>query len=240
MLLFTIFLPLKMASASRHVCCCLRQVLRVSPAKRKRVLPSPIPLRSRAHYFSTSSLWREDGPTTRITQAGRKQQEENFDDGNVPKLPEVDPSEYRIPEKPTTRADLDAEERASFDTLTKEEQTEYLGLRNHYQAILEEGAEEELESEELQRDINQLDREMERDFPIEFDNTRVRDNEIGYWAEDEEDEMGVTPDNDDDWDESMITTVAEAELELHREIREYTRVAIWDMPLLQSEEMCFR
>lgn len=152
----------------------------------------------------------------------------------MPELPTVDPSEYRIPSKPATVADLPPEERANFETLSKDEQTQYLGLRNHYQAILEEGAEEELESEAVQAQVNKLDRELERDYPLEFDNTRVRDSELGFWAEDEDDELGITPDNDDDWDESMITSIAESELEVHREVREYTRAAIWDMPLLQS------
>jgi small subunit ribosomal protein S35 len=42
-------------------------------------------------------------------------------------------------------------------------------------------------------------------------------------------------DADDDFHDDEITSMAHAEVELHREIREYARIAAWDMPLLTSK-----
>ena len=57
----------------------------------------------------------------------------------------------------------------------------------------------------------------------------------GLWQEDEDDEFGQVPDDDDEYTEDMLTSVAESELEVHREVREYTRRAAWDLPLLLRE-----
>lgn len=54
----------------------------------------------------------------------------------------------------------------------------------------------------------------------------------GYWADEEPDDTFALPDDDDTWHEEDITTPAEAELEVHREVRDYTRKAAWDLPLL--------
>lgn len=151
----------------------------------------------------------------------------------MPDLPEVDPKDYRTPSNPSTPADLDPEERANYETLSKEEQVKYLGLYNHYQAIFEDG-DDDLDSEDAQRQIDQLGREAEMAHPENFDMSVIKERDLGYWGEEEDDELGQTPDDDDTWDESMITSVAESQLEVHREVREYTRVAAWEMPLLQS------
>lgn len=83
--------------------------------------------------------------------------------------------------------------------------------------------------------VDQIDRELEQDDPDPFPPTSVLNlfpSEVGYWAEDEDDEMGQMPDGDDSEDDSMVTAVAENDLDLQRDIRQYTRVAAWDMPLL--------
>ena len=83
--------------------------------------------------------------------------------------------------------------------------------------------------------LRRWDREIEREAPLDFGrSTRLRPAEIGLWAADEEDEFGQMEDADDYVDDSMMTAVAESELDLHRDIRQYTRAAAWDMPLLTS------
>ena len=229
-----------MASASRHFCQCLKLASRITPAKRKCIRPALGQMRNHARPFSSSALRWEDGPAARISQTKqRASTKPSGDDEDVPDLPEVDPTNYRIPSNPATPADLDPEERANYETLSKEEQVKYLGLRNHYQAVFEDGG-DDLDSDDAQRQIAQLDQEAEIAHPFTFDMSVTKDRELGYWGEDEEDELGQTPDDDDTWDESMITSIAESELEVHREVREYTRVAAWEMPLLQSAspELC--
>lgn len=56
----------------------------------------------------------------------------------------------------------------------------------------------------------------------------------GFWTRNEDDEFGIVEDQDDFYDDE-ITSAAHAEVELHREVREYARIAAWDMPLLSSK-----
>lgn len=131
-----------------------------------------------------------------------------------------------------TANDLQPVERAEYETLPQEKQEEYLGLRNHYIAMLEEPEED---SPSIDNMVTQIDRQIEKEAPIDWVKpTRLKPAEVGFWAEDEEDEFGQVEDADDDVDDSMMTAVAENELELHREVRQYTRAAAWDMPLLTS------
>jgi small subunit ribosomal protein S35 len=55
----------------------------------------------------------------------------------------------------------------------------------------------------------------------------------GFMAMGEEDEEGTGP--DDEFKEDDISSLAHAELEQHREMREYARLAAWEMPLLSSK-----
>lgn len=140
------------------------------------------------------------------------------------------PFEYLTPGTLITAADLDPEERADYDMLSKEEQREYLALQNHYAAVFEsEQADEALD--EIVTDVDrQVDKEVE---DVDFPDVGLTPKEVGYWAMDEDDEFGQVEDGDEPWDDSAISSVAHSELEVHREVREYTRVTAWDMPLLQ-------
>lgn len=144
---------------------------------------------------------------------------------------EIEPSEYLSPSNPITVKDLDAQERATYETLSKSDQDKYLRLQNHYKAIFESAASDE----DLDRLADEVDREIDRQQgPLDFPSNRARGSEVGFWADDEDDEFGVMEDGDEDFSDEYITSVAESELQLQREIREYTRVAAWDMPLLHS------
>lgn len=120
---------------------------------------------------------------------------------------------------------------------SKEEQKTYMKLQNHFKAMFE--------SSEFQGDLDsmadQADREIEREggfnVSLDFNTARAKGGEVGYWAEDEDDEFGQMEDGDDDFSEEHITTVAESQLDLHRDIREYTRAAAWDLPLLQRKSI---
>lgn len=58
---------------------------------------------------------------------------------------------------------------------------------------------------------------------------RERPAREGFWMEGEAD-MG----EDEEWHGDDITSTGHAELEQQREIREYMRIAAWEMPLLAS------
>lgn len=81
---------------------------------------------------------------------------------------------------------------------------------------------------EIERAVAQVEREE----PMRFED--VRDKSRGFWAEEEDDEFALVEDGDEEFKDDEITSMAHAELELHREMREYARIAAWDMPLLSS------
>jgi small subunit ribosomal protein S35 len=139
-------------------------------------------------------------------------------------------SEMDTPAKPITVADLNPEARADYEAMPRDKRERWLATENHLAAMLENNNLDD--NEEITRSVNQVSREISRDFPMP--RMAMERKDIGFWAEDEDDEFGLSADNDDDYDESHITTVAESQLEVHREVREYMRIAAWDMPLLGS------
>lgn len=57
-----------------------------------------------------------------------------------------------------------------------------------------------------------------------------------FWNEEERDSEMITNEfGEDDFEEDDITGMGHAKLEEHREMREYARIAVWEMPLLSSE-----
>ena len=138
--------------------------------------------------------------------------------------------ELQIPAKPYTAADLDPQERATFETMSKDEQKRYLDVQNHFKAILESEEMSAVTDEEAKAAASEIQRSgIVPLMPEERNLAALKD---GFWQEDEDDEFGQVPDDDDETTDDMITSVAESELEVHREIREYTRIAAWDLPLL--------
>lgn len=83
---------------------------------------------------------------------------------------------------------------------------------------------------ELNSEVSQALAESAQQFePAEIKIPRIK---VGLMAmgEDEEQESG----EDDEFEGDDITSLAHAELEQHREMREYARIAAWEMPMLSS------
>ncbi|OKL64038.1 hypothetical protein UA08_00597 [Talaromyces atroroseus] len=80
--------------------------------------------------------------------------------------------------------------------------------------------------------IEQSAARIEKESKMRFEDVRERNR--GFWAEEEDDEFSNAEDGDDTFNDDEITSMAHAELELHREVREYSRIAAWDMPLLSN------
>ncbi|OIW29086.1 mitochondrial ribosomal protein [Coniochaeta ligniaria NRRL 30616] len=56
-----------------------------------------------------------------------------------------------------------------------------------------------------------------------------------FWNEEERDSEMITNEfGEDDFEEDDITSMGHAKLEEHREMREYARIAVWEMPLLSK------
>ena len=190
----------------------LLQVSRKTPAKRK-CNPQWRCTLSRCRTFSSTSPWFAE------------------DDGDPKASATTTPS----PEKksnPFTPSDFTPEERATYEQLSKEEQAAQIERLNAVQDVLDSG---ELD-EEIDRDVAEIAREVDRESePLRFIDYRARGREVGFWADEEDDEFGQVEDDDDDFGEEDMTSVAHSELDVHREMREYARIVAWDMPLLKSK-----
>lgn len=218
-----------MATPTRHLCRHLRQLTR-SISGTPKTIQSQRSCTSRSYSVA---LLQKASRTDRVRSLSnfasqRADQSEEIGEG-------LDESEYLKPQKPYTLSDLSPAERADYEQLSKHDQTQYMKLQNHFKALFE-SSDSQTELESL---ADQADREIEREggpsVALEFSTARAKGAEVGYWAEDEDDEFGQMEDADNEWSEEHITTVAESELDLHRDIREYTRIAAWDLPLLQRK-----
>ena len=146
--------------------------------------------------------------------------------------------------------ELDQEDRDAFLSLSPEEQEETRTKLDGMVDKLEYGDLDldldldsgeipnipEEESEELEQYITGLEREMnDHGIHYDFPKVRTRAKDLGFWAEDEgDDEDALVEDEDEEFKNDDITSMAHADLELHREIRAYTRLAAWEMPFLSS------
>lgn len=82
-------------------------------------------------------------------------------------------------------------------------------------------------------DLDKQAADIEKMTPMRFEDMRRR-RPTDFWSDAEDDEFADVEDADDSFGNDDITSMAHAELEVHREVREYARIAAWDMPLLSS------
>lgn len=241
-----------MATPARHICRTLFKVSRQIPVKRKCQPQSqwfsqrPGLSNTRIHYreLSTSLSRRanENGSTSRRDRSAQNDHDDEEFDFNMTKVPE---GGYKTPSVPITLADLDAAELADYHMLSPKDREAYMKLQNHYAAEFEDAGIDvnsdpngELPDPIMDKLVDDVTRKVEREVePLDFPDVPLGRKEAGFWADEEDDEFSQVPDGDEVDDESDITSVAHNELDLHREIREYTRVIAWDMPLLQSKSL---
>lgn len=132
--------------------------------------------------------------------------------------------------------DLDHGVRTYYDSLSDSEQQEMQQQWAQVQTDLDPRVLAAVD-EEVETTMRRVDREGDRDDELSLPDTRQRGRELGFWADDEVDEDAMVEDGDDEFRDDEITSMAHAELELHREIREYTRRAAWEMPFLTSKPL---
>lgn len=164
-----------------------------------------------ARYFSASPLNRvQDDPV--IPPPPKELKAEDY-----PPMPEYS-VDLLTKEQRSMYDMMSPEERAAFD----EENTRMVAEFNNPQKRA--AAFEEIEQTILQ---------IEKEEDLRFEDIRPR--RPGFWAEDEPDELVNTlEDGDEEINDDEITSLAHAEMELHREMREYARITAWDMPMLSK------
>ncbi|KAL1989808.1 hypothetical protein VTN49DRAFT_7005 [Thermomyces lanuginosus] len=161
-------------------------------------------------FFSASSINRlpEDPPVP--------PEPKDLTPEDIEELPEYSPENF-TPEEKRMYEMMSPEERALFD----EENRRFVAMFN--------------DPKERASDFQEIEQSaaiIEREEPMRFED--IKEKNLGFWAEDEPDELGIVEDGDEEFNDDEITSMAHAELELHREIREYMRIAAWDMPLLSK------
>lgn len=177
--------------------------------------PFRIPLQRKHHasiatfrHLHTTSTWRKDSPE----DARKNAREDAIKDA---------PEKYVFEVSSLRPAD-----RNMYDHLSPEEKTEYeedsRKLHEHMNSpavISGLTAEASTAAFEVSQEI----------APENYKFPKIKG---GLMAMGEEDEQGTG--EDDDFQGDDITSLGHGELEQHREMREYARIAAWEMPLLSS------
>ncbi|PYI12271.1 37S ribosomal protein Rsm24 [Aspergillus sclerotiicarbonarius CBS 121057] len=123
---------------------------------------------------------------------------------------------------------LSAEDRARYNMLSPEERQEF----DEENRLLVAEYNDPRKRAAMFSELDQQALDIDREAPVRFVDQRLKTP--GLWAEDEPDEFSLVEDEDEDFNDDEMTSMAYAQLEEHRDIREYTRIAAWDMPLLSQ------
>ncbi|KAK2768636.1 28S ribosomal protein S35, mitochondrial [Arachnomyces sp. PD_36] len=123
---------------------------------------------------------------------------------------------------------LDPDEKSMYEMMSPEDREIF---DQNSRAIADDYANPQ-KREPMISDINQMVYDIDKEIPMPFNDTKPK--VMGFWGEDEDDEFAWVEDNDDEFKDDDIASIAHAELDQHREIREYARIAAWDMPLLSK------
>ncbi|QKX63607.1 uncharacterized protein TRUGW13939_10778 [Talaromyces rugulosus] len=124
--------------------------------------------------------------------------------------------------------DFTKAEKTMYELMSPEEQALFDAENKRFVDMWNDPAQRQRDSAMIEEGAKQVDREAEMRFED------VKDRGRGIWANEEDDEFAKTEDGDDVFHDDEMTSMAHAELELHREVREFARIAAWDMPLLSK------
>jgi small subunit ribosomal protein S35 len=124
---------------------------------------------------------------------------------------------------------LNKEERSMYDMMAPDQRAAFDAANRRLVADFNDIEKRAAMFADIDKKVNQIDKEED----LRFEDIRPRSR--GFWAEDDPDELAQVEDGDEEINDDEITSMAHAEMELHREVREYARIAAWDMPMLSSE-----
>ena len=165
----------------------------------------PTPFATRP-LFHTSSLYRAENNTVEDSDASLKR-------------PSHAPFRFSL-------NDLDDEERAAYKALSPTEQAQW---REEAKQVHDYMTSPDIE-QQLAGDVAQAANEVTEEMPhTEFSIPRIKPGLMAM-GEIEEQDSG----EDEEFEGDDITSLGHGELEQHREMREYARIAAWEMPMLSS------
>ncbi|KAL3464081.1 mitochondrial ribosomal subunit protein-domain-containing protein [Aspergillus heterothallicus] len=151
------------------------------------------------------------------------------DDPPIPRPPREPRPEELPPATEYSATQLTKEERSLYDLLSPEDRAKFDFDNARMIAEYNDPQKRAQMFAEIDKEVQQIEREV----PLRFEEPRAGKLR-GFWADEEPDEFGLVEDFDDAVQDDEITTPAHAELELHRELREYARITAWDMPFLSK------
>ncbi|KAJ5203264.1 hypothetical protein N7449_005343 [Penicillium cf. viridicatum] len=187
-------------------------------ASAARLLTRPARHMARRGLMAPSARYFSASPLNRVQ-----------DDPVIPPPPkELKAEDY--PPMPEYSVDLlTMEQRSMYDMMSPEERAAFDEENTRMVAEFNNPQKRAAAFEEIEQTILQIDKEED----LRFEDIRPR--RPGFWAEDEPDELVNTlEDGDEEINDDEITSLAHAEMELHREMREYARITAWDMPMLSK------
>lgn len=121
---------------------------------------------------------------------------------------------------------LDADDRNRYDLLSPEEKVQY----EEYAKLYHEHMNSPQVESELNAEVSQALYESAQEEPeVEVKTPRIKVGLMAMGETNEQDEG-----EDDEFEGDDITSLGHGELEQHREMREYARIAAWEMPMLSS------
>ncbi|KAJ5597537.1 hypothetical protein N7537_007621 [Penicillium hordei] len=187
-------------------------------ASAARLLSQPARHMARRGLMAPSARYFSASPLNRVQ-----------DDPVIPPPPkELKAEDY--PPMPEYSVDLlTKEQRSMYDMMSPEDRAAFDEENTRMVAEFNNPQKRAAAFEEIEQAVLQIDKEED----LRFEDLRPR--RPGFWAEDEPDELVNTlEDGDEEINDDEITSLAHAEMELHREMREYARITAWDMPMLSK------
>lgn len=139
-----------------------------------------------------------------------------------------DSGQKNVPKEPYSfdYDQLDPEERHHYDLLSPQEKKQF---QDEERAAYEHLTSPHMESK-LQGMVNQAVYDISQETPREqFVIPKITPGLMAMGEDDEQDSG-----EDEDFEGDDITSIAHGELEQQRELREYARIAAWEMPMLSS------
>ncbi len=121
---------------------------------------------------------------------------------------------------------LDPHSRAHYESLSPADRKEFEAAAHRLDAHMNSPAVEARLSAAVSEAVYHISQEVPDDESLP---PKIRP---GFAAMGEVDEQGSG--EDEEFDDDDITSLGHGELEQHREMREYARIAAWEMPLLSS------
>ena len=174
----------------------------------------------RRHFATTPIRHDEEGPTKPKVESAPA----------VPTAPAASASSGISKSTQKFINKLEPHERAVYESMTDLEKRQYeadaRALEEHFS-----------KPEVLQRMQSIMDQAVEKagKMSTPFREPKLGKYRPGFWADGQEAVEEVGP--DEEFAEDDISSLAHGDLEQHRELREYARLAAWEMPLLSSKSL---